>query len=210
MLGRRRRSRCPRLPASGQRIATTTSSLSPKSFLWRKYKGIVSGTRWSAISAGKRKVKAVGSWMNVHHTFGSFFTLLLHLFYQVHYCTNAHGHEVEFMFVLNPQSGIPIYRQLLEQVRRLIASGQLQPGTELPSIRDLAVKHAVNPMTVSKAYGMLEAEGLLERNRGKPMTIAKHRRGQTQLSSRMQQLHPHLNHVVLAARQLELSEGEVV
>ena len=76
------------------------------------------------------------------------------------------------MFILNPQSGIPIYRQLLEQVRRMVASGQLAPGAELPSVRELALKHAVNPMTVSKAYSLLEAEGLLERNRGRPMTVA--------------------------------------
>ena len=76
------------------------------------------------------------------------------------------------MFILKPHSGVPIYRQLLEQIRRMAASGQLPPGTELPSIRDLALKHAINPMTVSKVYTLLEAEGVLERNRGKPMTVA--------------------------------------
>jgi len=54
----------------------------------------------------------------------------------------------------------------------MVASGQLAPGSELPSVRELALKHAVNPMTVSKAYTLLEAEGLLERNRGRPMTVA--------------------------------------
>ena len=43
------------------------------------------------------------------------------------------------MFILNPQSGVPIYRQILEQVRRMVASGQLPPGTALPSVRDLAM-----------------------------------------------------------------------
>ena len=114
------------------------------------------------------------------------------------------------MFILNPQSGSPIYRQLLEQVRRMVASGQLQPGAELPSVRELAIKHAVNPMTISKAYSMLEAEGMLERNRGKPMTIAKQHRTHSQLSKRLEQLDPHLDQLVLAARQLQLSEAEVV
>jgi GntR family transcriptional regulator len=114
------------------------------------------------------------------------------------------------MFILNPQSGIPIYRQLLEQVRRMVASGQLQPGTALPSVRELAIAHAVNPMTISKAYSMLEAEGLLERNRGKPMTIAKQSRAQSPVSKRLQQLEPHLDQLVLAAHQLQLSEAEVV
>ena len=113
------------------------------------------------------------------------------------------------MFILNPQSGTPIYRQLLEQVRRLVASGRLAPGDELPSVRELAVEHAVNPMTISKAYALLEAEGLLERNRGKPMTIAKLARAQSPLAKRVQQLEPHLEQLVLAARQLELGEGDV-
>jgi GntR family transcriptional regulator len=114
------------------------------------------------------------------------------------------------VFILNPQSGVPIYRQLLDQVRRMVASGHLPPGVELPSVRELAVKHAVNPMTISKAYSMLEAEGLLERNRGKPMTIAKQSRSQSPLAKRMQQLDPHLDQLILAARQLQVSESEVV
>ena len=114
------------------------------------------------------------------------------------------------MFTLNPHSGVPIYRQLLDQVRRMVAGGQLAAGTELPSIRDLAVKHAVNPMTVSKAYSMLEAEGLLERHRGKPMTVAGRSRIQSLPVKRFQQLDPHINDLILAAHQLRLSQGEVI
>ena len=113
------------------------------------------------------------------------------------------------MFILKPHSGVPIYRQLSEQIRRMAASGQLQPGTELPSIRDLALQHAINPMTVSKVYNLLEAEGVLERHRGKPMTIAKVARAQSPLAKRVQQLEPHLEQVVLAARQLEVGEADV-
>jgi GntR family transcriptional regulator len=114
------------------------------------------------------------------------------------------------VFTLNPQSGVPIYRQLLDQIRRMVASGGLQPGAALPSVRELAMQHAVNPMTVSKAYSMLEAEGLLERNRGKPMTVAAQPRTQAQLSKRLQQLAPHIDQLVLAAHQLQLSEADVV
>ena len=113
------------------------------------------------------------------------------------------------MFILKPHSGVPIYRQLSEQIRRMAASGQLQPGTELPSIRDLAIQHAINPMTVSKVYSLLEAEGVLERHRGKPMTIAKVARAQSPTAKRVLQLEPHLEQLVLAARQLELDEAEV-
>ena len=114
------------------------------------------------------------------------------------------------MFVLKPQSGIPIYRQILEQVRRMVASGQLAPGAELPSVRDLALKHAVNPMTISKAYSLLEAEGMLERNRGRPMTVAGQARNASPLTRRLQQIQPLVEQTVLAARQLELSETELV
>ncbi len=111
------------------------------------------------------------------------------------------------MFILNPQSGVPIYRQLLEQVRRMVSSGQLQPGTPLPSIRDLALLHAINPMTISKAYSLLEAEGLLERHRGKPMTVASQSSSRPQLAKRLQQIDPLLDQVVLAARQLQITEA---
>jgi GntR family transcriptional regulator len=114
------------------------------------------------------------------------------------------------VFVLKPHSGVPLYRQLYEQVRRLVASGQLTPGTELPSIRELAVTHAINPMTVSKVYARLESEGVLERNRGKPMTVAAQRRPQVPLGARLETLDPAIEALVLAAQQLELGAGDVI
>ena len=113
------------------------------------------------------------------------------------------------MFILNPQSGVPLYRQLLDQVRRMVSSGQLPPGSALPSIRDLALLHAINPMTISKAYSLLEAEGLLERHRGKPMTVASQSAARPQLSRRVQQIEPLLEQVVLAAQQLQITEPEL-
>jgi len=114
------------------------------------------------------------------------------------------------VFILNPQSGIPIYRQILEQVRRMVASGQLPPGTALPSVRDLAIRHTINPMTISRAYSILEAEGLLERNRGRPMTVASQAKNHTQLPKRLQQIGPLIEQTVVAAKQLQLSETELV
>lgn len=110
------------------------------------------------------------------------------------------------MFTLNPQSGIPIYRQLAEQVRRMVASGQLQAGDELPSVRELALEHAVNPMTISKAYSLLEVEGLLVRQRGKPMQIALQDKQKNSEQARLQHLQPQLEQLVLAARQLEIPD----
>jgi GntR family transcriptional regulator len=114
------------------------------------------------------------------------------------------------LFILKPHSGVPIYRQLCDQIRRMAASGQLPPGTELPSIRDLALLHTINPMTVSKVYSLLEAEGVLERHRGKPMTVASHARTHSPLAKRLKQIQPQVEHLVLAARQLELAENDVV
>jgi GntR family transcriptional regulator len=91
----------------------------------------------------------------------------------------------------------------------MVSSGQLPPGTALPSIRDLALLHAINPMTISKAYSLLEAEGWLERHRGKPMTVANQAAARPQLSRRVQQIEPLLEQVVLAARQLQITESEL-
>ena len=113
------------------------------------------------------------------------------------------------MFVLNPQSGTPIYRQIVEQVTRLIAGGQLPVGAELPSVRELALEHSVNPMTISKAYTLLEGEGLLERQRGKPMRVAARRHHQAPLTQRLQQLERSVGELVRAARQLEIAKKDL-
>ncbi len=105
---------------------------------------------------------------------------------------------------------MPLHRQLYEQIRRLVAGGQLAPGTALPSIRELALTHAINPMTVSKVYARLEAEGVLERNRGKAMTVAAQRSAQATHSARLAALEQPLDGLVLAARQLELDADAVI
>ena len=114
------------------------------------------------------------------------------------------------MFILNPQSGTPIYRQLAEQIRRMVAGGQLSAGAELPSVRELALQHAVNPMTISKAYSLLETEGVLERQRGTPMTIAAQSRAQAPRAHRLEQLEDELDQLVLAARQLEVTQEDLI
>lgn len=113
------------------------------------------------------------------------------------------------MFVLNPQSGIPIYRQLIEQIRRMVASGQLQSGDALPSVRDLALTHTVNPMTISKAYSLLEAEGLLDRQRGIGMLVANRKIEKESKQERLQRLQESIDLLVIAARQLELDSKDV-
>lgn len=114
------------------------------------------------------------------------------------------------MFRLNPQSGTPIYRQLMDQVRWMAASNQLRPGDELPSVRELALEHAVNPMTISKAYALLEAEGILERQRGKPMTVSKEYARKENRATRLHRLDELIGQLAHAARQLELDTDDVL
>lgn len=114
------------------------------------------------------------------------------------------------MFVLKPQSGIPLYRQLADQTTRLIASGRLPPGSTLPSVRELALEHAVNPMTISKAYALLEADGWLERHRGKPMTVAARGGRHASGRRRLRQLEQPVEQLVLAARQLDVEKRDVI
>ena len=73
---------------------------------------------------------------------------------------------------LNPNSGLPIYRQMLQQLRERIASGQLAIGEKLPSVRDLSVELHVNPLTAAKVYQYLEREGLVEVRRGHGTFVA--------------------------------------
>lgn len=114
------------------------------------------------------------------------------------------------LFSINTGSTEPIYRQLVEQVRRRIASGQLVAGQEIPSVRELAQALAVHPMTISKAFGLMEAEGLLERRRGLPMVVAaQHRRAQS-ARSRVELLRPALERAAAEAHQLELPADQVV
>ena len=76
------------------------------------------------------------------------------------------------LIVVDPSSGVPVFRQVMDQVRFHVASGLLQPGDELPATRALSAVLGVNPMTISKAYNLLERDGVLERRPGKPLVVA--------------------------------------
>ncbi len=112
-------------------------------------------------------------------------------------------------FEINPNSPNPIYRQIVDQLRRLIASGQMQPGQDVPSVRAVALEHAINPMTVSKAYSLLETEGLLERRRGLGMVIAKSK-SRTARRSQIDLLLPSLKAAAQIARQLSIDDEQAL
>lgn len=74
---------------------------------------------------------------------------------------------------IDPQSGVPVYRQIMDQVKYYVASGALKPGDPLPSIRDLARTLRVNPTTIVNTYKELAHDGTLELLHGKGAFIAR-------------------------------------
>ena len=76
------------------------------------------------------------------------------------------------LFTINPNDGLPIYRQIMRQVKHAVASGKLAPGDKLPSQRDLSSELVVNHLTVKKAYEVLEAEGIIATERGRGTFVA--------------------------------------
>jgi GntR family transcriptional regulator len=74
---------------------------------------------------------------------------------------------------IETHGGPPIYLQMIAQVRRMILTGQLAEGEQIEQVRVLAARLRVNPMTVSKAYSMLERDGMLERRRGVGLFVAR-------------------------------------
>ena len=83
---------------------------------------------------------------------------------------------------IDHHSGQPIYRQVIDQIRQQIMAGQLREGEQLVTVRDLAGQLRVNPMTISKAYALLEVEGLLERRRGIGLFVAQIRGGKKEMA----------------------------
>ncbi|MDR2068823.1 MAG: GntR family transcriptional regulator [Spirochaetaceae bacterium] len=67
----------------------------------------------------------------------------------------------DISFSVDPESGIPIYRQIIQQIEYAILSGRMKPGDKLPTIRSLAIELRINPNTIAKAYGELEIRGIL-------------------------------------------------
>ena len=77
----------------------------------------------------------------------------------------------------NPSSGVPIYLQLMEQIKHAVETGALAPGDQLPGIRPLAEELVINPNTVAKAYRELEHEGVVELRHGAGAFVAGAARG---------------------------------
>ena len=113
------------------------------------------------------------------------------------------------MIRVDPHSGIPVYRQILDQVRFQISAGLLAPGASLASVRHVAADLGINSMTVSKAYAILERDGDVERRPGQSLVVATR--------PRRRQQHAHDAHVraalapaVTVVQQLGMPKSEAV
>lgn len=117
--------------------------------------------------------------------------------------------ESLLQFEIHPSSGVPIYRQIMDQVRALVASQRLRAGDLLPSIRQLATDLEVNMMTISKAYARLDADGVLERVRGTGMRV-RASGAPSSVADRQKEIAPEVEAMVTRAAQLNLTEKQLL
>lgn len=111
------------------------------------------------------------------------------------------------LLVIDHHSGVPIYRQIMDQVREQIMAGLIKEGEQVMTVRELAASLNVNPMTVSKAYSAMEMEGLLERRRGIGLFVAAIRYPEKE-KAKEAALEALLTKAVTMAVQFDISEKE--
>ncbi len=111
------------------------------------------------------------------------------------------------LIVVDPHSGVPVYRQVMDQIKFHVASGLLKPGDELPSTRALSSELGVNPMTISKAYSYLEREDVVDRRPGRPLVVKSAPAGDTR-DRKLDQLRQSLATTVTMVRQLGIDPSE--
>jgi len=112
------------------------------------------------------------------------------------------------LFRLNPSVGVPIYLQLMEQVKHAIETGALQAGDQLPGIRPLAEELVMNPNTVAKAYRELEHEGVIELRHGAGAFVSPNARA-GKLADKWKQAQSVVAGTVERLRARGLSEEEI-
>ena len=113
------------------------------------------------------------------------------------------------LIAIDHHSGVPVYRQLMDQIKFHIASGLLRSGEKLPTTRSLSAELGVNPMTVSKAYGYLEVEGIVKRRRGLPLTVSFLRPEKIEVH-KLHRLRQSLAPIVAIARQLGIEKSQAL
>jgi len=106
--------------------------------------------------------------------------------------------------------GVPIYRQIVNQVKYLVASGLLQPGEELPPIRTLALQLKVTPNTIVKAYGDLETAGVIHKRRGSGTFVSEVRTQHVALRERRRVIEQRIDALLAEAHQLNFTAEEIL
>jgi GntR family transcriptional regulator len=109
---------------------------------------------------------------------------------------------------LDKHGGIPIYRQVMDQLKEQIMTGRLPEGTQLESVAALSARLKVNPMTISKAYASMVQDGLLERRAGVGVFVNRIK-SDTRNREKNAMLTEALGWVVSLARQMDISEQDV-
>jgi len=110
---------------------------------------------------------------------------------------------------VNITSPVPVYQQIMDQVRRLVGDGSLSPGAPLPSVRQLAAELAINPNTVAKAYQLLEIEGTIKTLRRRGAFVGETSAAKAALA-RDRRLKEVVDRLVEEAERLGVSGEEVV
>jgi GntR family transcriptional regulator len=122
---------------------------------------------------------------------------------------NGELESTQFSFRLDGHSGVPVYRQLIDQVQGAIATGALKPGEQLPTVRLVAVELAINPNTVSRAYREMEIRGILDTQQGTGTFIADRQTEPTQ-EERQRQLSQLVGEFVSRAGAAGLTVDELI
>jgi GntR family transcriptional regulator len=111
---------------------------------------------------------------------------------------------------INLADGVPIYRQIVNQVKYLVASGLIQPGEELPPIRTLALQLKVTPNTIVKAYGELETSGVIHKRRGSGTFVSEARPQQVKLRERRRVIEQRIDALLAEAHQLNFTADDIL
>ncbi len=118
--------------------------------------------------------------------------------------------KAKYYFQISTSSGVPIYRQIIDQVKTHIATGRLETGEFLPSVRQVAKDLEINPITVLKAYSSLEQENVLKSVRGRGMLVNKTSASKKDLENREKNMLPILKEVVIKGKQLSLKPKMII
>jgi GntR family transcriptional regulator len=111
--------------------------------------------------------------------------------------------------IISVTDGVPIYRQIVNQVKYLVASGQLLPGEELPAIRTLALQLKVTPNTIVKAYGELENAGVVHKRQGSGTYVSEGRQ-QLALRERRRIIEQRIHALLVEAHQLNFTADDIL